>query len=83
MFCHITENWRAKPLTSRMTIVNLISNTTTAKGLTIQAEIDELSYETGRKVSDQNMETLAIDRCQFHGEWNYTISPVVTINILQ
>ena len=75
MFCHITENWRGKPLSSRMTIVNLISNTTTAKGLTIQAEIDELSYETGRKVSDQTMETLAIDRCQFHGEWNYSVLP--------
>lgn len=75
MFCHITENWRAKPLTSRMTIVNLISNTTTAQGLTIQADIDELSYETGKKVSDKTMETLAIERCPFHGEWNYSLLP--------
>lgn len=75
MFCHITENWRAKPLTSRMTIVNLISNTTTAQGLTIQADIDELSYETGKKVSDETMETLAIEKCSFHGEWNYSVLP--------
>ncbi|MBI5594368.1 MAG: hypothetical protein HY881_28295 [Deltaproteobacteria bacterium] len=35
MFCHITENWRACPLTTHMTIVNLISNTMINKGLTI------------------------------------------------
>lgn len=75
MFCHITENWRGKPLKSRVTIVNLISNTTTAKGLTIQADIDELSYETGKKVSDEIMKTLAIETCSFHGEWNYSVPP--------
>lgn len=58
-----------------MTIVNLISNTTTAQGLTIQADIDELSYETGKKVSDKTMKTLAIERCPFHGEWNYSVLP--------
>ena len=75
MFCHITENWRGKPLTSRMTIVNLISNTITAKGLTIQADVDESPYETGKKVSDETMNTLAIETCQFHGEWNYSLLP--------
>ncbi len=75
MFCHITENWRGKPLRDRMAIVNLISNTTTAKGLTIQADIDELSYETGKKVSDETMKTLAIEKCSFHGEWNYSVIP--------
>ena len=40
MFCHITENWRGRPLESLMTIVNLISNTKTTKGLTISAGLD-------------------------------------------
>ena len=28
MFCHITQNWRATPLTSRLAVVELIANTT-------------------------------------------------------
>ena len=34
MFCHITENWRGKPLVSRAVIVNLIGSTKTRTGLT-------------------------------------------------
>src|SRR6266404_3479442 len=33
MFCHITANWRGKPLTSHEVIVNLIGNTKTKTGL--------------------------------------------------
>lgn len=76
MFCHITENWRARPLSSRMAVVNLISNTKTSKGLTIQAELDESEYETGKKIPDAMMATLSLKRCNFHGEWNYSLSPV-------
>jgi hypothetical protein len=75
MFCHITENWRGRPLTSRMAIVNLISNTRTQKGLGIQAEIDDRCYEKGKKVSDEELNALAITHCGFHGEWNYCVSP--------
>lgn len=32
MFCHITENWRGKPLVSRAVIVNLIGHTQTRTG---------------------------------------------------
>lgn len=75
MFCHITENWRARPLTSVMTVVNLIGNTRTATGLSIQSELDENIYEVGKKVEDDVMEALRITRCDFHGEWNYQIAP--------
>jgi transposase len=75
MFCHITENWRARPLTSVMTVVNLIGNTRTKAGLSIQSELDDTSYETGKKVEDEVMESLVIARCDFHGEWNYHIAP--------
>ncbi|MBU6391961.1 MAG: ISAzo13 family transposase [Planctomycetota bacterium] len=73
MFCHITENWRARPLESRAVVVNLIANTTTKKGLKIEATLDENEYETGKKVTDKQMVTLAIEVCKFHGEWNYKI----------
>lgn len=75
MFCHITENWRGRPLRSLEIIVNLIGNTTTKTGLRIQAELNTGSYETGIKVSDEELAAVRIKRASFHGEWNYTILP--------
>jgi len=75
MFCHITENWRARPLTDHLTVVNLIAHAGTSKGLTIQAELDESQYETGKTVSDEEMAKLRITRCAVHGEWNYSFAP--------
>ncbi len=75
MFCHITENWRGRPLVSREVVVNLIGHTTTKTGLAIRSELDEGRYPTGREVSDEQMESLSIRRDKFHGEWNYTILP--------
>lgn len=75
MFCHITENWRGRPLVSREVVVNLIGHTTTTTGLAIRSALDENSYPTGREVTEQQMESLAIKRDKFHGEWNYTIRP--------
>jgi transposase len=75
MFCHITENWRGRPLVSREVVVNLIGHTTTKAGLEIRSTLDENRYPTGREVTDQQLEALAIKREKFHGEWNYTLKP--------
>lgn len=75
MFCHITEHWRGRPLVSREVVVNLIGHTTTTTGFAIRSELDENRYPTGREVPDQQIESLAITRDKFHGEWNYTIQP--------
>jgi transposase len=75
MFCHITENWRGRPLVSREVVVNLIGHTTTKTGLEIRSELDENRYPTGREVTEQQMDGLALKREKFHGEWNYTIEP--------
>jgi hypothetical protein len=75
MFCHITKNWRGKPLLSRAVVVNLIGNTKTKSGLHIQAALDTNSYETGIEVSDEELAAVRIVNDTFHGEWNYTISP--------
>ena len=75
MFCHITENWRGKPLVSHEVIVNLIGNTTTKTGLRIQADLDHRSYRTGIKISEQELEELHLEKSEFHGEWNYRILP--------
>lgn len=75
MFCHITANWRGRPLESREVIVNLIANTHTSKGLTIQADLNVNSYAKGIKVSKEEMSRLNLKPADFHGEWNYTIAP--------
>jgi hypothetical protein len=75
MFCHITENWRGRPLLSREVIVNLIGSTRTESGLRIEAALDTNSYPKGVEVSDEEMAGLRIKRDKFHGDWNYTISP--------
>ena len=75
MFCHITQNWRGRPLVSREVVVNLIGSVRTKAGLTIQSELDENSYATGRKVTEQQIKNLSLKRDKFHGEWNYTLSP--------
>jgi hypothetical protein len=75
LFCHITQNWRGKPLTSRETVVELIASTTNKTGLTVRCELDTREYPKGVKVSDADMATLNIKGDIFHPEWNYTISP--------
>jgi Rhodopirellula transposase DDE domain len=75
MFCYITQNWRGRPLISHEVIINLIANTATAQGLTIQAELDTALYPTGIKVSDGELATVNLKTADFHGEWNYQILP--------
>ena len=75
LFCHITQNWRGRPLTSRTAVVELIAATTTKTGLTVRCELDTRSYPKGIKVSDAEMAGLNIKAATFHPEWNYTISP--------
>jgi hypothetical protein len=75
MFCHITRNWRGRPLTSRAVVVNLIGSTTTAAGLEIHAALDEHKYPAGIKVTAEELARVRIEKNAFRGEWNYTIVP--------
>jgi hypothetical protein len=75
LFAFITMNWRGKPLVSHQVIVQLISATTTETGLTVCCELDANLDPKGIKVSDAEMQAINITRDEFHGEWNYTISP--------
>lgn len=75
LFCHITQNWRARPLESRLAVVELIGATTTRTGLKVECALDERTYEKGVKVSDAEMHSLALEGDAFHPEWNYTIKP--------
>ena len=75
MFCHITRNWRGRPLESLEVVVNLIASTTTAKGLRVRAALDTDEYPTGIKVDDAMMAALRLTPDKFHGDWNYAIAP--------
>jgi len=75
LFSFITQNWRGRPLVSHQAVVNLIASTTTKTGLIVQAALDTNTYETGIKVSNEQMAKLNIKPARFHGEWNYSIAP--------
>jgi hypothetical protein len=79
LFSQITLNWRGRPLTSHDVVVNTIGAVTTATGLSVTAVLDTTPCPTGTKVSDAQMagiETRALTRHGFHGEWNYAFPPV-------
>jgi Rhodopirellula transposase DDE domain len=75
LFSYITQNWRGKPLVSRQAVVSLIAATTTKTALTVRAALDTNTYETGIKVSDEELAHVKLKTDAFHGEWNYQISP--------
>jgi transposase len=75
LFSYIAQNWRGRPLLSYEVIVSLIGSTTTTKGLSVVCELDQNKYDIGIKVTDKEMEDINIVKDEFHGEWNYKISP--------
>ena len=75
LFSFISSNWRGEPLLDHETVVNLIAKTTTAKGLRVICRLDRRKYPTGRKVSDEEMRRVNVERNKFHGDWNYVIRP--------
>ena len=77
LFSYISINWRAKPLVSRQTVIDLIASTTTRAGLKVYARLDPDTYATKIQVTDDQMRTVNIQTDEFHPEWNYTIVPSV------
>jgi hypothetical protein len=75
LFCHITENWRGRPLRTLETVVELIGHTRTAAGLVVKAKLDKRRYATGVTVTRAEMQALALRRHPFHGDWNYELRP--------
>ena len=75
LFCHITQNWRGKPLRTFETIVDLIGNTRTDAGLRVKAKLDSRKYRTGIKITKSQMRDLVLRPGEFHGEWNYELQP--------
>jgi hypothetical protein len=78
LFSCISKNWRGRPLETLMVIVSLIESTTTETGLKVKCGLDGNVYETSVKVSEEELERINITWHDFHGEWNYCISPSET-----
>jgi transposase len=76
LFSFISQNWRGRPLVNHEVIVNLIAGTKTKSGLEVSCQLDTNTYPKGTKISDNEMKALNLKREEFHGEWNYTISPI-------
>ena len=70
---YITKNWAGKPLIDINTIVNLISSTTTAKGLEVKCVVDRNTYQTGLKANDEMMSRIDIEAVGPNESWNYVI----------
>jgi hypothetical protein len=68
MFSFITQNWRARPLVSYQTIIDLIANTKTTTGLRIKAKLTQRTYPTGVEVPPAEMAKLNMKPDDFHGE---------------
>ncbi len=74
MFSFISLNWQGRPLVSYQTVVKLIGATRTKGGLKVKARLDRKVYRKGKKISDEQMEEIAIKPHRTHPRWNYTIT---------
>ena len=75
LFSHIAMHWRGTPLVSLAVIVSLIASTHSRSGLRVRSEIDRGRYSNGVTITAAHMATVHLERHEFHGDWNYTISP--------
>ena len=75
LFCHITENWRGKPLRTWETVVQLIGSTRTNAGLRVKAKLDPKRYPIGVEVTKEQMSELNLHKHEFRGDWNYELRP--------
>ena len=75
MFSFISMNWKGEPLVSFETVVNMISATKTNQGLRIKAVLDRRRYETGVKISDEQMKALNLRPHPENPGWNYSLLP--------
>lgn len=75
MFSYISMNWRGKPLETYETVVSLIANTTTTKGLKIKAKVDPKKYKKGIKISDEDFGALKLHFDKLFPKWNYRLEP--------
>ena len=75
LFSEISKTWQGCPLRSFDLVLHYLTITTTQTGLTVQAHLVPTTYQTGEKVSNDEMATLNIHYHTICPQWNYTIHP--------
>jgi len=75
MFSFISRNWAAQPLRDYETVLNFIRTTKTSAGLKIRARLNSKPYQNGKKVSNEQMNQIALKHYTLRPNWNYSISP--------
>lgn len=78
LFSEISKNWAGRPLDSYQTILNYARTTRTSTGLRVRAQIITKRYVKGVKITDAQMNDLAIKRDKTLPRWNYTLRPSKT-----
>ena len=73
LFCYISKNWQGKPLINVETAINLIGSTTTTTGLKVICQRDDTVYELAKVVTDEDFESIDIEKITPFGNWNYLL----------
>jgi len=73
LFCYISKNWQGKPLIDVQTAISLIGATTSGNGLKVICQTDTAEYELSKKVSDEELAALPLDKIAPYGNWNYLL----------
>ena len=75
LFSEISKHWAGQPLDSYQTILRLIAETKTRTGLRVKSHLVSRHFETGKKVSAQQMSQLRLVKHKVLPQWNYTLYP--------
>ena len=75
LFSFVNKNWHDISLISVAFVVSLIGTTKTQNKLPMHCVLDEATCKTDHKVSSNEVWSISILPDDFHGEWNYTITP--------
>ena len=73
LFSAISANWAGEPLTSYTKMLNFLEATTTQQGSVVKAILCETHYQTGLKISDEQMDCLNLYQHDTLPQWNYTV----------
>ena len=76
LFYYISANCKGLPLVDVQITVYLIGSTKTTTSLKVVCVRDDTEYELAEKVSDEDFESISIDKMPLFGAWNYRLSPI-------
>lgn len=73
LFAEISKNWAGQPLVSYETVLKHLRTTKTKTGLRVDARLIKEEYLTGERITDNEMQTVSIEKSEIFPNWNYTL----------